>query len=281
MMRHTLVAAVMVGLLGAAACSTGGTDVRSQAPAAPTMPPLDTAEIERRSAQWEKHEPDSYSYVITNECECQDRGTFRVWVVGDDVVHTQALHDDAEPLRSYRGASIDRVFAGFREALMVHEEEGVEGAGATAEFSPEGLPAQFTVSWSEGEPFLVARISELVADPVLPPGADVAENVFIVVSNQSFDEPTMPVQVVIDDTTVVDAAFEVVGQHEYVGYELTLEPGPHTLVATSGSGAARTETVVIESGVPQHLYLGYWSDTDGTGGPTFDYRASAEPLGIA
>ena len=38
----------------------------------------------------------------------------------------------------------------------------------------------------------------------------------------------MPIEIVIGDTTVVDSDFPVRGQHEFIGYEIMLEPGHDT-----------------------------------------------------
>ena len=38
---------------------------------------------------------------------------------------------------------------------------------------------------------------------------------------------------------------------------------------------------MIEPGEPQYLYVSYWSASEQTDGPSFDYTTSREPFGFA
>ena len=93
------------------------------------------------------------------------------------------------------------------------------------------------------------------------------------VSNQSFDDPSVELVIVIDGTVVVDQQFAVKDQHNWVTFELSLPAGDHELVATSDSGLEESFTFTTVEGEPRWLVLNYWwyvGEYEGETGFSFD-----------
>jgi len=76
-------------------------------------------------------------------------------------------------------------------------------------------------------------LGEIQAEPA-------AGTIKLWVSNQSFGEDPVRLTVRIGDTTVVDDSFEVLGQHNWIAFDMSgLAPGSHTLRVVSDTGADR------------------------------------------
>lgn len=115
--------------------------------------------------------------------------------------------------------------------------------------------------------------SELAMEAALDSVA--APNVFVNVTNQSYDDPDVQVTITVDGEPFVDESFPVRGQHHVVGFELLLASGEHRLVATSDTGAEHEILVVVSDG-PVYVHVGYWASEDEE--PHFDTLVSAEPF---
>lgn len=103
----------------------------------------------------------------------------------------------------------------------------------------------------------------------------------LTVSNQSFEDATIGVVVTIDGVVAVQQDFEVGGQHNFVSFDLDLEPGEHTLRATAETGATLTRTITLPaSGDPRYGVLMYWFDRDDDE-PYFDWQFVKDPPGFA
>jgi hypothetical protein len=93
---------------------------------------------------------------------------------------------------------------------------------------------------------------------------------FLTVSNQSFQEPSVVLTVTIDGKSVIDRAFEVKGQHNFVGFPFELRPGKHTLLATAPSGTRRQASFEIPAAGKRYGVLFYWND--GQAVPYFSWQ---------
>lgn len=121
--------------------------------------------------------------------------------------------------------------------------------------------------------------------PAAPPAPGVREaqptqvagaNVFVDVSNQSFDDPDVHITMRVADLTPIDASFPVEGQHHWVGYQLRLAPGDHALEFTSDSGAAHTVEITVPDDAPVYVFTNYWADAETP--PHFQSGVSDEPF---
>ncbi len=66
------------------------------------------------------------------------------------------------------------------------------------------------------------------------------------VSNQSFDIDPVDIAVYIDDQQVVCDSFDVEGQHNWILFDVELDPGTHTLRALGNDGKTElTETIDV------------------------------------
>jgi hypothetical protein len=99
------------------------------------------------------------------------------------------------------------------------------------------------------------------------------------VSNQSFRKDDVGITVRIDDVPVIDGAFPVQDETNWVHFPLALEPGDHELVAQSTDGVrqvASFSTPAPPAGV--HAVLSYWFSLDDGSQPYFDWQLSDEPF---
>ncbi|MCZ7557503.1 MAG: hypothetical protein M5R41_13975 [Bacteroidia bacterium] len=110
---------------------------------------------------------------------------------------------------------------------------------------------------------------------VLP--QDGSGNFVLYVSNQSFDIPTVDIQVTIDGKTAVSATFEVKNQHNWIKHTFLLAPGKHVLKASSVTGEA---TVESEFEVNERLWgvLNYWYYARLGGNKFLEFRTQDTPM---
>ncbi len=99
------------------------------------------------------------------------------------------------------------------------------------------------------------------------------------VSNQSFEDDPVAITVEIDGVQVVDGSFEVGGQHNWFSFMIDgLEPGEHTLIATSDTGATFAATFTLPPGEPLWMVVDYWYYPDDAEGRLFTFDESDEPI---
>ena len=97
------------------------------------------------------------------------------------------------------------------------------------------------------------------------------------VSNQSFDEPTIGIRIELDGDAVVDDAFDVEGQHNWVRFDPEVTSGSHTLHAVSATGAESTTDFVIPDGASRWIVVEYWFHVH-DGPPRLVVRIFDEPV---
>lgn len=102
----------------------------------------------------------------------------------------------------------------------------------------------------------------------------------VYVSNQSFEEPTVAIEITIDTDVVVDQDFDVEGQHNWITFTPDVPPGEHTLRAVSNTGAEFTVEFTLVEGQPRWAVVDYWYYPD-DGPRKFTFRISDEPIAFA
>ena len=126
-------------------------------------------------------------------------------------------------------------------------------------------------------PLTTASVTEPTQGADAPPGSADHPNVFVNVTNQSFDDPDVHITVSVAGQPFVDQNFPVMGQHHVVGFELSLAPGEHRLEVTSDTGVTRRVPVTVSAQQPVYVHLAYWDYEDEV--PHFDALVRDEPFG--
>ena len=131
----------------------------------------------------------------------------------------------------------------------------------------------------------VESLSGRPSDPPTASSEEVASpktsaNFHLYVSNQSFDRPTVDIEVFVDDERVVPARdFAVEGQHNWILFDLRLERGAHRLRAVSKDGNAELSRS-FRTGRETWVVLDYWCCGEPED-PRFTFNLSDEPVGFA
>lgn len=106
----------------------------------------------------------------------------------------------------------------------------------------------------------VARVRAGFPEPQSRQTVDPADaDFFLVISNQSFIEPEIRLDVRIDELVVADGPFAVGGQHNFASYPLALGKGLHTIEARAESGVTIVETFEVPAGGTRYGALMYWN----------------------
>lgn len=85
-------------------------------------------------------------------------------------------------------------------------------------------------------------------------------NLSIVITNQSFEDEEVQLEVKVDGITVVNGDFHVEGQHNFVSYQLAVQPGTHELTAESEDfGEKLRETFEVPPGKDRHALIEHWT----------------------
>lgn len=103
-------------------------------------------------------------------------------------------------------------------------------------------------------------------------------NLHLYVSNQSFDEPRVPVSVSIDGVVLVDEPFDVEGQHNWQAFPIAVGAGTHEVVVTGPNGATTTQQLVVPQRGDLWAVTNYWTN-DRKG--SLDWMVSDRPIGFA
>jgi hypothetical protein len=82
------------------------------------------------------------------------------------------------------------------------------------------------------------------------------------VSNQSFDDEEVRLEVAVDGVTVVDGDFHVEDQHNWVSFPLGLSPGAHEVTAETDSGTTMSESFEVPGDQPRFAIVDHWGEGD-------------------
>jgi hypothetical protein len=98
------------------------------------------------------------------------------------------------------------------------------------------------------------------------------------VSNQSFDIDPVDIAVSLDDVQVICQEFHVEGQHNWVLFELALDPGHHRITAAGNHGATTFQAEFdLES--ERWAVLDFWHHPD-DGPQEFSFSIHDGPIGF-
>ncbi len=100
------------------------------------------------------------------------------------------------------------------------------------------------------------------------------------VSNQSFTDSPVSIQIAIDGVQLVDQTFAIEGGHNWFTFPMSLPPGEHVLTATSGTGASIEQAIEIPDGEQRWAALDYWHSPKGEP-RRFTWHISTEPIRFA
>lgn len=114
---------------------------------------------------------------------------------------------------------------------------------------------------------------------VIPPPQVPPAPFTLYVSNQSFDDDPVRITISISGEVVVDDDFAVEGQHNWIEFTPDIEPGLHTLTATSDTGAEFTVDLELPAGEPRWAVIDYWFYPDQEP-RRFTFNISGEPIGF-
>jgi hypothetical protein len=102
-------------------------------------------------------------------------------------------------------------------------------------------------------------------------------DLMLFVSNQSFDEEQVRLTVAVDGVPVVDGDFHVEGQHNWVGFPLSLSPGVHQITAESDTGASLIESFRVPGSKTRYAVIDHWGDDDSA---ELSWLFDREPIGF-
>jgi len=100
------------------------------------------------------------------------------------------------------------------------------------------------------------------ADAVVELVGEADADLFLYVSNQSFDDEEVQLTVTVDGVTVVDGDFHVEGQHNWISFPLSLPSGGHEITAESDSGATLRESFQVPGDKTRYAVIDYWGEDD-------------------
>jgi hypothetical protein len=154
-------------------------------------------------------------------------------------------------------------------AIVNNEQNGIRRAdGPDSDEARGDQPAGVTVE--RGRP-----LGELQTEPG-------PAEVKLWVSNQSFADDPIHLTVAIGDLTVVDERFEVLGQHNWIAFDIKgLQPGVHTITAESDTGTNLTAEFTILADEPRWLLIDYWHYPEDPEGRHITFAEFDEPIGFA
>jgi len=109
------------------------------------------------------------------------------------------------------------------------------------------------------------------------PGGPIPLHLYV--SNQSFDIDPVDIAVSIDDVQLICQDFYVEGQHNWVLFELGLDPGHHQITATGSHGTTSLrEEFDLEA--ERWAVLDFWHHPD-EGPEEFSFSIHDGPIGFA
>ncbi len=101
------------------------------------------------------------------------------------------------------------------------------------------------------------------------------------VSNQSFEDDPVAITIQVDGETIVADSFFVEGQHNWFAFDVAgLQPGVHSIVAESDTGARIEGSFTLPDGESRWLVADYWHYPEESEGPHFTFSESDRPVGF-
>lgn len=107
------------------------------------------------------------------------------------------------------------------------------------------------------------------------------------VSNQSFADDPVTITISLDGKTVVDEAFYVLSQHNWITFTLPVAPGDHELRMTSSTGVEQTASIAMPDEGALWAVVDYWfypndEEPNDEGTPrSFTFTVDDEPIYFA
>lgn len=144
--------------------------------------------------------------------------------------------------------------------------------------SNQGFPGATVTAKASTSPRTEASTTAGVSDIRLIDEAEA--DLVLYVSNQSFEDSPVIIQVAIDGVLLVDHAFALEGGHNWFTFPTSLPPGEHILTATSNTGASTEQAVEIPEGERRWAALDYWYSPQGEP-RRFTWHLSTEPIVFA
>lgn len=199
--------------------------------------------------------------------------------------------DRVEPGDSVAGGggyySLDRVeaAAGAKAAILAVRCRGLRPDGGVAIVNNQGDAVERSGPVNDAPEAQSTQSSALTVEPGASLGSPQTDpepgEVKLWISNQSFDDDPVDVTVTMAGETVVSESFEVKGQHNWIAFDITgLEPGIHTVEASSSTGVEFSGEFTLPEGEPRWLVLDYWYYTDDDLGRYFTFAESDIPVGF-
>lgn len=113
-----------------------------------------------------------------------------------------------------------------------------------------------------------------------------SSEVMLYVSNQSFEDSEVTIDVTIDGESIIDRSFDVGNQHNWIPFLIRLAPGDHTLEAASSTGATYSTSFEVADAAVRYAALDYWyyppSDNGSDSTPrSFTFTIQDDPIGFA
>lgn len=102
-------------------------------------------------------------------------------------------------------------------------------------------------------------------------------NLVLHASNQSFDDEKVRLTIAVDDVTVVDGAFHVADQHNWVTFPLSLAPGLHQVTAKSDSGATLSESFEVPPDQTRYALIDHWGEGESA---DLSWSFQRQPMGF-
>lgn len=101
-------------------------------------------------------------------------------------------------------------------------------------------------------------------------------NLIIIISNQSFANRDVKIEVAIDGKKIIDNRFKVEDQHNWLYFYYSLADGNHTIRALSEDGARIEENFDIDMNNKKWILIKYWKDEKSN--PKFTYDIKTRPF---
>ena len=108
-----------------------------------------------------------------------------------------------------------------------------------------------------------------------------ASTLMLYISNQSFEDNNVRIEVRLDGRALIARQFAVSNQHNWIPHSVTLDAGTHTLTATSDTGVNHSATFEIADAQTRYAVLDYWYYPNDPSAPrNFSFTVQDDPVGF-